>query len=146
MQPFRIQPALPVQAYQTYEIRAPKETHWRPATCQEVDCDAYQNGWITTLDTATELGARQAEYIRLHSGRHYTARPLGEHVFAFTFPAGQRCFQQHHVPLEREPLYVVRGGDWRQHLGAERRHVHADDWVDDFATHQQAVADRIEKG
>ena len=146
MQPFRIPPQGPVQAYKTYELQAPLSTHWRPATCEEVDCDAYRNGWVTKLDVSTELGARQAEYIRMRSGRTFhDVTPLNSALVELMFPAGQRCFRQHRVPLEREPLCIVRGGDWRQQLG-QRRVLRADDWVDDFATHQDNLAQQIQKG
>ena len=72
--------------------------------------------------------------------------PLG--LTEFTFEAGQTCFVEHRVPLEREPLYVVRDGDWRGNPRgtAPRIHTRPDDWVDDFAEHQQRLADRFEQG
>lgn len=146
--PFRIQPQGPVTAYKTYELRAPLASHWRPATCEEVDCDAYRNGWTTKLDVNTELGRQQAEYIRMHSGRAYAdITPLNSPLIVLLFRPGQRCFRQHQVPLEREPLYVVRGGDWRGNpTGQVRRHANGDDWVEDFGEHQQRIADQIERG
>jgi hypothetical protein len=145
-QPFRLDPALPVQAYKTYEITRPAATHYRPATCAQVECPHWRDGWVTRVDTATELGAQQARYIAGRSGRTFTARVEGS-VAVFTFPAGQRCFTPHRVPLEREPLFAVRGGDWRGNPLRERRtHVRGSEWVEDFAEHQQELADRINKG
>jgi hypothetical protein len=31
--------------YQSYQVLAPHETHWRPATCVEAECAAYTYGW-----------------------------------------------------------------------------------------------------
>lgn len=144
----RIMPKLPAGAMKTYQVVAPKASHWRNATCAEVECQAHANGWVTAVDEATELGQRQAGYIRRDSGRAFTERRTPEGGTEFVFPPGQRCFRAHSVPLEREPLYVVRGGDWRGNpSGAPaRRHTRPDFWVEDFATHQQALADRLQQG
>lgn len=143
---FRLTPKMPVTAYKTYALRLPKETHYRKATCQEVECEANLNGWMTTLDLSTDLGERQAKYIRLHSGRTFTVTenlPL----IRLTFPPGQQCFADHQVPLEREPFFIVRDGDWRGNpTGRRRQHTSAQDWIDDFGEHQQKIADAIEQG
>jgi hypothetical protein len=50
--------------------------------------------------------------------------------------------------LDRAPLYVVRDGDHRGNPRGTRDRLHQNpgNWVDDFATHQQAIADEIKKG
>lgn len=141
---FRLNPAMPTQAYDTYRLVAPVNTHYRDATCVEVDCPNYINGWKTVVDTSSVLGARQAQYIRMQSGRSFTVMESGPMV-TFTFPAGQRCFSGHKVPLEREPLYVVRGGDWRAVTRSPRR-VDASEWRDRFEENQGVLHDAIEKG
>ena len=104
---------------------------------------AYTRGWVTSVDVSTKLGRDQANYIRYQSGRHFTesGRPG---VAEFHFPSGQRCFasNSHRVPLEREPLYVVRSGDWRGGR-VQRRHTRAEDWIDDFQGNQQALKERL---
>jgi hypothetical protein len=128
----------------TYSVLAPRETHFRPGICEEVDCPNYLHGWKTVIDETTDLGQRQALYIRQESGRRFTAMWDGG-LTTFIFEAGQQCFAQHQVPLERDPLFVVRSGDWRDY-GPPRIHRRAEDWVEDFASHQQQLADRIERG
>lgn len=146
----RIQPQLPAGAMKTYQILAPRSTHYRPATCEEVGCMAYQCGWQTALDLSTDLGQAQAHYIRQESGRKYVEEPLGENRMMFHFEPGQRCFaaDSHQVRVGRPEIFVVRDGDWRGNpLGTEpRTHVRPEDWVDDFGEHQQALADRLRKG
>jgi hypothetical protein len=138
-QPFRIEPALPVHAYKTYAISAPIQTHMRPATCAEVECAAWAHGWSTTVDVGTDLGVRQAGYIVGSSGRKFNSAQAGG-MLTFTFPSGQRCFREHHVPLEREPIFIVRGGDHRGNPGGERRvHSSGADWAEDFAEHQSKI-------
>jgi len=149
-QPFRITPGLPVQAFKTYALSAPLSTHYRPARCEEVNCPNYAAGWRTVVDVSTDLGQRQAKYITGASGRKFTTNGVPDStdmLVTFTFPPGQQCFASHTVPLEREPIYVVRDGDWRGNpTGRRRQHVRAADWVDDFASHQAELIKEIEKG
>ncbi len=128
---FRPDPVGPVQSYQTYEASA----RTRPATCRDVDCDARAKGWKTVIDVGTPLGGRQANYIRLRSGRRFTHQQDGTRV-TFTFGAGQDCFAQHTLPVGA--LYVKRGGDWRATTTPARQMREAD-WIDD----QQESLDKI---
>lgn len=139
---FRVQPVGPPQAYKTFQAAAPLATHWRVATCVEVDCEHYVNGWATTV-----LPGSVEEGLIRTSGRHWLGqekggpRPDENGMLRFLFPPGQPCFDpmRHRVPLERDPLFIVRRGDWRANLGLIRRHKRGDDWVDDFATHQDKL-------
>jgi hypothetical protein len=140
--PTRLPPAGPPQAYTTYELSAPLTTHYRVGTCEEAGCLAHHDGWVTVVDERAGLGRRQAWYIRSKAGRQFTEQRTPDGHTEFVFPAGQRCFREHQVPLEREPLYVVRHGDYRQSR-IERRHRSGEDWVDDFANHQNKLADLI---
>src|SRR4051812_46531016 len=135
---FRIEPVAPPTAFKTYGGSMPVATHWRDATCQEVECDNYARGFQVTADVSTELGRKQANYIRLHSGRHFTATQLADLV-TFTFPAGQVCFAKHRVQLERMPRLYVRGGDHRSDLGTRRRVLTPQQWTEDFGEHQLTV-------
>lgn len=140
----RITPAIGPGHYKTYEIAVPRATHWRSATCAEVDCRPYQYGWVTRV-----LPGSQDEAAVRASGRSFTAEQAEGGFLQFVFPPGQPCFRAsvHQLPLERPPLYVVRDGDWRGNpTGQVRQHVNGDDWVDDFATHQQNIADVRERG
>jgi hypothetical protein len=147
---FRSPPQLPAHAMKTYSIVSPIATHWRKATCAEVNCPAHNAGWSTSIDERTDLGQGQAYYIRKQSGRRFTETKDAEwSPTVFTFPAGQTCFRsaEHRLPLERPALYYVTGGDWRGNpRGTQMRHRSGDDWVDDFAGHQQRLADRLGQG
>jgi hypothetical protein len=140
-----IVPNLPAEAFKTYQIVAPISTHFRKATCEEAQCRGYTLGWKTKL--LPDSG--QARYIRSSSGRRFTEERNADGTVTFTFPPGQMCFRasEHLVSLEREPLYVVKGGDFRGNPhGVPSVRRNARDWVDDFATHQRAIADRVERG
>ena len=146
MQPFRHESPLPPSAIKTYQILQPVQTHMRVASCVEVECSAYRAGWSTTVDVATALGRQQAQYIRMHSGRAFEV-VARETMVTFTFPAGQRCFAKHHVPLDRPALYVVRDGDYRGNpRGTTPQRVKADDWVDSFAEHQDRLKTAFDQG
>lgn len=137
--------SLPPSQTKTYSIHAPKATHFRPASCLEVECAGMENGWASLIDEATELGQRQAHYIRKLSGRKFTEQRMDDGKTLFTFEAGQTCFTPHQVPLGKPELFIVRDGDYRQY-GAGRLHANAEDWADDFATHQDKFATAIERG
>lgn len=142
--PNRAPMRLPVTGYVTYRSAKPVKTHTREATCQEVDCQAYARGWKTHVDVRLPLGQRQVKYLRMHSGRKFTVSGV-EPLLTFHFPAGQQCFAQHRVSNDRPPLYVKQGGDWRARTSEPVR-MREIDWVDDFATHQQDLADKKLKG
>lgn len=160
MRSTRIPPRLGAHQVQTYQVAAPPATHTRSASCAEVDCPAHAHGWTTTVDEATELGQRQAAYIRHECSpatatvvapagrRRYVESRTQTGLTAFTFPAGQTCFASHTVPLERPALYIVRGGDWRGNPAGVpgRTHRRPQDWVEDFAGHQDRLAQLQRKG
>lgn len=151
----RIEPLMAPAAYKTYSVVMPLATHWRPGTCDEAHCPDFVYGWRTVVDEATDLGRRQAHYIR-HDQTRARAEERDETglLTVFTFGPGQPCFVNpptgpgHQVPLQRDPRFLVRGGDWRGNPSGvgPRFHTRAEDWVDDFATHQQMLADQIGKG
>ncbi len=124
--------------YRTYQIVAPVSTHFRPATCEEVDCDAHKHGWKTLVPSNSD----QALYIRSGaSGRRFTEHALEGAVTEFIFEAGQQCFgaSKHVIPLERDPIFNVREN------GLTRRHTRPELWTEDFAGHLDTVR-RIKEG
>jgi hypothetical protein len=134
------------QAFKTYQILAPIRTHRRRATCAEVDCVKRARGFRAQFDVSTIKGRDNASYIE-RCGLRFTRSVEGPMV-TYTFPAGQNCFDSHTVPLEREPLYVVRGGD---HRGNPRNlpkinHRNARNWVDDFGEHQEMISTQRQRG
>lgn len=120
----------PAHAMRTFQVDQPLETHYRRATCDEVDCSAKRNGWVMGFDLTEPEKRAAARWIRDHSGRTFTAT-LAEGKVTLTFAAGQTCFAKHRVPNDRPPFLIVRGGDWRGNVTGERVvHRNADDFVD----------------
>lgn len=146
-EPQRDQPLMAAAQYKTYAIASPIETHTRRASCREVECGKRANGWKTVLDTSKPKHAKAANWIRLQSGKFFVYTQVGT-VVTFTFQAGQDCFEPHRVSLERPELFMVQGGDWRGNpLNVPTRvHANGDDWVDDFANHQEKIAILVQRG
>lgn len=144
----RIVPSVGAEAYQTFQVSAPRATHWRKASCEEVSCAQGERGWTSTIDESTGLGKAQAHYIRRNSGRKFkeSRNELGQTVFEFA--SGQDCFAEHKVRIDKPELYLVRGGDHRGNpLGIQtRQHTKAEFWVEEFGENQQRIHDVREKG
>jgi hypothetical protein len=139
-------PKGPPAAYKTYQVTAPLSTHWRPATCEEVGCRAYANGWVTTVPANSEL-----EHTLRSSGRRWSAtwrNPEG--TVSYQFPPGTRCFAAsgHRVRVREESIYLVRDGDIRGNPRGTRprRHVNVGNFLDDWANHQDKIADELRRG
>lgn len=114
----------------------------RSAGCAEVGCPSLERGWRTFVNVNTPLGRAQARYIEHESGRRYT-RDERDGRIVYTFPAGQRCFADHRVPVGRPPLYLVanRQGDRRRLV---RQHDEPEHWVEDSAEHLDLLRPAVE--
>ena len=140
----RIEPIGPVQAYKTYGYAVRR----RKATCAEVDCLNYLNGWRTMLTAVPDQDRSTLD--KIYSVRVVTD-DLGEGWLEFA--PGQTCFIGlqpypfcHTLPWEGHERFIVRGGDWREVTSEPVVHTRADDWVDDFANHQINLAERLDRG
>lgn len=138
-----IEPNGPSRLYDTYGVIAPKATHTRPATCEEIECGAHIHGWQTKIDVGTEIGQKRARYIIDHSGRRWTAEQNGGLV-TFTFPPGQKCFGEHRVAIGREPFFTIKRGDYRTY--ARPRVVEGSEWIDRFANNQINLKQSHDRG
>jgi hypothetical protein len=136
------------ESFQTFGIVAPKETHTVPATCEEVECEQYVRGWQMKIDLGTDLGQKQAYYIKHHSGRAYKVIDQYDGLVTLEFRSGQPCFREHRKSIERDPIFRVRGGDARGNplRTPTRVHKKPEFWVEEFAENQDRIATAIEKG
>lgn len=137
------------EGYQTFQVTSPIATHTKVVQCgEDVDCALYRNGWRMQLDLATELGQRQAYYIKHHSGRSYTIESQVDGIVSLRFAANQPCFNEHRVKLDRPEIYRVKGGDARGNPTGilTRTHKKPEFWVEEFAENQDRIKSIIEKG
>jgi hypothetical protein len=145
----RVEPKLPPGAMQTYDVSAPLETHWRSATCAEVECKAFMQGWSSDVLDGSVDEARLAKAYESDFRRGaIRGEKLETGFIRYHFPAGTACFRQawHKLPLERPALFMVRSGDWRGTDGVIRRFATGADWVDHFATHLDGISERVSRG
>lgn len=144
----RIPPKMPAHCYKTYVIGRPlKPAFWRKATCEEVDCKNWRNGWKSIFDLSTPLGQKQARYVRDHSGRSYVVEGQVGTLVTLVFAAGQTCFNEHKTAIERDPLFVIREGDFRgnpREIAPLRLSPIA--WRDNFGEHQETLAEAARRG
>ena len=137
------EPRLPAAAVKTYSIAVQPDREVI-AACEQVGCEAWTRGWRSVIDESTPLGRAQAAYIRGESRRTFREERNGAGLTVFTFESRQRCFTEHRT---RPELFLVTGGDWRGNPRGELlQHSRPADWVDDFANHQDKLADRLAQG
>ncbi|MGV9756924.1 hypothetical protein ACWDUC_14050 [Streptomyces tricolor] len=143
---FRIEPQMGAESYKTYAMVSPLSSHFRPAACAEVDCPHYLNGWRVRVEGLAPQDIHAAKT----SGRRWIEQRVADGETWLVFEAGQPCFKasQHRTRVDRPPLYIVRDGDHRGNPRGTKARLHqrAADWQEDFAEHQQKLADEIRKG
>jgi hypothetical protein len=136
--------------YKTYTWQAPLRTHFRPATCEEIDCEAYIYGWVSTFDLSTDLGLKQYEHCRRDKERSFSMQRVSMNMVKFIYKPGNRCFRSkdHRAPIGKPPRFLVVGGDWRGNPRGTPTRVHRNgmEWAEDFAEHQQTLAERMSRG
>lgn len=142
------QPLMGPMDYKTYTIRP----RFRAATCAEVDCEHFRDGW--TFSVALLEADKELNYMARHSGKKFQER-MHEGQAYLVYAPGQPCFasRTHRIRLEEAtPLMFVGRGDPRtfdpkRNLPPDaRQHTRTEDWVDDFATHQDKLNDAIKEG
>jgi hypothetical protein len=142
----RVEPQMPASAYKTFQIVAPVSTHWRPASCAEVGCADHVNGWRVRVEGLDPQMLHAAKT----SGRKYSELRVADGETWLVYEAGQPCFRssQHRKRIDRPELYLVRDGDHRGNPRGTRvrQHIKPDHWVENFAEHQQGLADAHQKG
>jgi hypothetical protein len=136
----RIPPQGRVHDYKTYQIVSPLSTHWRPATCAEVECPEYTKGWKLRVEGLPPEMLHAAKT----SGRKFSELDVTEAEHWLVFEAGQPCFRarMHRKLLDKQEIFIARDGDFRGNpTGNVRRHTRAEHWLEDMNENQ----DRLER-
>lgn len=136
------QPAGDPRAYKTFGIRAPLSTHFRKATCDEVDCESFRYGWKIRWDVLSE----QDRHLITHCGRKYVIDQ--EWVI---FEAGQPCFRYdtHRIRNDRPELFLVKDSHMSMSslaAGGATQHKRVADWIDDFHSTTDKVVQQLKEG
>lgn len=148
IEPYRTPMKGSPEQYRTFQVEAPKETHTRLATCEEVECQQYLRGWRMQIDLSTDLGQKQAHYIKNLAGRSYKKISAVNGLVELEFAANQPCFGEHRVPNGRPEIFRVKGGDHRGNplRTPTRVHKKAEFWLEEFQTNQDRLKTAEERG
>lgn len=141
----RITPEGNPQDYRTFQITSPLSTHWEPATCVQVQCGQYTNGWRVRVEGLPPEMLHSAKT----AGRKYTELRVAEDENWLVFEAGQPCFgsSKHRRLLDRQELFIVRDGDWRGNpTGRVRKHTRPEDFIDEMQENQGRLAELHQQG
>lgn len=107
-------------------VRPAGQEFFRRATCAEVECPGYTHGFSLRIDEGTKLGQQQAAYLRSDRSRRAQEHRDELGLTVFSYAPGNPCTEDggtHKVPIERDPLFVLR-------RGTARRQVGASEWTD----------------
>jgi hypothetical protein len=135
------------QHMQTFQVRAPAGAY-RLGTCEEAECEHYARGWKMQIDLQSELGQKQAYYIKHQSGRSFTHEVLPSGLVELVFKGGQPCFREHKIRNDVPDTFLVKGGDARGNplKTPTRVHKRPEFWVEEFAQNQARIAEVHQRG
>jgi hypothetical protein len=143
-EPFRVTPGGKVADWETWGLRP----FLVSATCPEVGCRQYENGWRTRvggddIDLVRRVLRGEVDGYR----RHAIEIPEANGWVTFVFEPGQFCLavRRHQKHEERDPTSFRRGGDWRGATGTSRVYDRTDQWTDDLRTSTTRLADLRER-
>lgn len=137
-----------------FNIQSPLATHWREATCEEVDCEPYRTGWRIRFDTLPKDDQDYLVQYCAKTGRHFTRfttdfDPDTQQFYNppatfLVFEAGQACFRarHHRVPVGRPELYRTINDLSERTI----THTSPQSWVDDCGEHVEKLADERKRG
>jgi hypothetical protein len=126
----------------TFGIAAPLSTHWVPATCEQVGCEQYLNGWAVRVEGLPE----QMLYDATHSGRSYRIEKVAPGHTLLVFAAGQPCFRasQHRRRVtDRQEIYTVSSQGGRR---GPLKPTSARLWVEEFSENQDRIQKILRRG
>lgn len=137
----------PAQLYETFGIRAPKSTHWIPATCEDVNCQYMVRGFKVSVDETKTTGLANASALRKDPQRSPKEYRDEFGMTIFEYPAGTRCMGEHTKRLDKPEIFIVKGGDHRGNPKGTptRTHTKPEFWVEEFAETQDKIIKAIEK-
>ena len=117
-----------IQPTDKYQVTWPKNTHFRRATCQEVDCDQFLKGWVTIK---IQIDSTEDCYIRNDKTRKSVGVRMEDNTMSYFFEAGQPCFRSHRATSKKPPLLTVNQPG-RESARLIRANMDFDEWTDRF--------------
>jgi hypothetical protein len=136
----RIEPKIPAGLMHTHLILQPLRTHFREATCEEVNCPQFLEGWFLQIDALPQEDIDLAK----NAGRRWRQVHVAANENYLYFEPGQKCFKAstHRVNLDHDPIFVKKEGD---HRGNPRRldpirFSGADSWANSLGENLDQIA------
>ena len=139
-----------------HKIRWPKRTHFRPARCEEVNCDHFNFGWVVAVPSMSdhadfcrslkfEIFSNPAINIENHQYRFTETRGV-DGLAIFKFAAHQPCFVSLEEKLERDSNGQIynKGGHWKR-LEREPRYFiqriekEPVQWIEEYAEERYQI-------
>lgn len=136
--------------YSDYRITQRVKENFRPATCAEVECSAFRNGWKTIVPAGV---ADQVRVVARDTGRAYIEQRSAAGLVEFSFQPGQEGFKggEHDHTIRVDSIqrfakqrFVKQQGV--QHATGAPQPLSAQSWVDDFGENQERLAAEQRKG
>lgn len=139
----RWDPKMGPQHYRTFGGEAPLTTHFRRATCKEVNCAAYENGWSFNKKVLTP-----GDYYKVtHAGKRYREVTIAPGETYLVFEAGQFCFDRHRMRIQRPDIFYTGRGDWRIFNRSHAKVIPtAEEFTERFGSHVELVKEVIKRG
>jgi hypothetical protein len=110
-----------------YQITWTQDAHFINASCKEVDCPHFLNGWITRV----VIGSPQEYYIKQDKSRKAIGIKVDDATVEYHYSKGQKCFRTHRVKLEKAPFFTVNQAG-RETGRLIRNNIDFDEWTDRF--------------
>lgn len=131
-------------AYRTYRMHSPDETHYRKATCAEVKCNEFINGWSLQVEHLNEHDL----YLATHAGKRYRKAHFGPGLNFLIFESGQSCFlaHTHKIKLDRPEWFFTGRGDHTVFSQRDARQLSGKDWVDHMLNHMDKIITKKNRG
>jgi hypothetical protein len=135
------------QSYLTFAIRQPMVTHFRVATCAEVECQAYLGGWQLRVEQLSDMLLHTAR----NAGKKFMELEVSETEHYLVFEPGQPCFSaaQHRAPLERPAFFYAGRGHWSSRIFSTRtaqKFNRPEDWAERMDEHLDRIRVKIQEG
>jgi hypothetical protein len=129
--PQRNIPELPTQFHRTYSIRN-RPGSFRKATCAEVECEAYLNGWTFTVQELSE----KDYHLATNANRHFETVEVNKDRTLLVFPSGQPCFAagSHKIENDKPKIYLAGRGDFRMFDPRKAVRFNSTDFLDKWAS------------
>jgi len=134
------------QNYLTFAIRQPMQTHYRLATCAEVECGAYLGGWQLRVESLTP----ELLHVARNSGKRFKELEVTEGEHYIVYEPGQPCFNamKHRISLERPAFFYAGRGHWSRMFSTRtaQQFKKPEHWAEGMAAHLDRIRIEIQKG